>query len=342
MNNKSKVESRKSKVQEQERRARGFSFHLSPFAFLLCCALASFANAQYPERPVRLIVGFPPGGAADILGRFAAQQLTTALGQQVVVDNRGGAGALIATEITARASPDGYTLLFTSIPHVINPHLYSKVTYDAVKDFAPVVQFVAVPLMLASHPVLPARSVKELIAQAKASPGQLNYGSGGSGSSGHLAMELFKSMAGVEFVHIPYKGVGPMMTDLLAGQVRLTISSAVPLSPQVKSGKLRGLAVTSPRRSPSFTDLPAISETVPGYEVVNWFGILAPAGTAPAIVTRLNKELNAALGSRELRERLASQGADTVGGTPEEFARIIRSDLAKWAKVVKASGAKVD
>jgi tripartite-type tricarboxylate transporter receptor subunit TctC len=312
-------------------------------AFILCCALVAAAGAQqYPERPVRLIVGFPPGGAADILGRFAAQQLTTALGQQVVVDNRGGAGALIATEITARASPDGYTLLFTSIPHVINPHLYPKVTYDAVRDFAPVVQFVAVPLMLASHPALPARSVRELIAHAKASPGQLNYGSGGSGSSGHLAMELFKSMAGVEFVHIPYKGVGPMMTDLLAGQVRLTISSAVPLSPQVKSGKLRGLAVTSPRRSPSFTDLPAIAETVPGYEVVNWFGILAPAGTARAIVTRLNKELNAALGSPALRERLASQGADVVGGTPEEFARVIRSDFAKWAKVVKASGAKVD
>ena len=303
----------------------------------------AIAVAQsYPDRPIRLIVGFPPGGAADILGRFAAQQLTTALGQQVVVDNRGGAGALIATEITARASPDGYTLLFTSIPHVINPHLYSKVTYDAVKDFAPVVQFVAVPLMLASHPALPARSVKELVALAKASPGQLNYGSGGSGSSGHLAMELFKSMAGVRFVHIPYKGVGPMMTDLLAGQVTLTISSAVPLSPQVRSGKLRGLAVTSPRRSPSFADLPAIAETVPGYEVVNWFGILAPAGTARAIVTRLNNDLNAALGSPALRERLASQGADVVGGTPEEFARVIRSDFTKWAKVVKDSGAKVD
>jgi tripartite-type tricarboxylate transporter receptor subunit TctC len=332
-------------VQATRQKAEGSWIHFSlhPSTFILCCALAATAGAQqYPDRPIRLIVGFPPGGAADILGRFAAQQLTTALGQQVVVDNRGGAGSLIATETAARANPDGYTMLFSSIPHVINPHLYSKVTYDAVKDFAPVVQFVAVPLMLASHPAVPARSVKELIAQAKASPGQLNYGSGGSGSSGHLAMELFKSMAGVEFVHIPYKGVGPMMTDLLAGQVRLTISSAVPLSPQVKTGKLNGLAVTGPKRSPSFPELPAIAETVPGYEVVNWFGIFAPAGTPRAIVTRLNKELNAALGSRELRDRLASQGADTVGGTPEEFARTVRSDLAKWAKVVKASGAKVD
>jgi tripartite-type tricarboxylate transporter receptor subunit TctC len=304
--------------------------------------LAAAANAQYPERPVRLIVGFPPGGAADILGRHAAQQLTEALGQQVVVDNRGGAGGLIATETAARANPDGYTLIFTSIPHVINPHLYRKVAYDAIRDFVPVVQFVAVPLMMASHPALPAKSVKELIAFAKASPGKVNYGSGGSGASTHLAMELFKSMAGVDLVHIPYKGVGPMITDMLAGQVRLTISSAVPLSPQVRSGKLRALAVTSPKRSPSFPELPAIAETVAGYEVVNWFGILAPAGTPAAVVARVNKDLNAALASPALRERLAAQGADTVGGTPENFGKTIRSDFAKWAKVVRQSGARVD
>jgi tripartite-type tricarboxylate transporter receptor subunit TctC len=225
---------------------------------------------------------------------------------------------------------------------VINPHLYKKVAYDAVRDFVPVVQFVAVPLMMASHSALPAKSVKELIAHAKASPGQLNYGSGGSGSSSHLAMELFKSMAGIDLVHIPYKGVGPMITDMLAGQVRLTISSAVPLSPQVKSGKLRGLAVTSPKRSPSFPELPAIAETVRGYEVINWFGILAPAGTSKAIVARINKDLNAALASPALRERLAAQGADTVGGSPEDFGKVIRADFAKWARVVKESGARVD
>jgi len=260
----------------------------------------------------------------------------------VVVDNRGGAGGLIATETAARANSDGYTLLFSSIPHVINPHLYGKVSYDAVKDFVPVVQFVAVPLMMASTAALPVKTVKELIAYTKASPGQVNYGSGGSGSSSHLAMELFKSMAGVDLVHIPYKGVGPMITDMLAGQVRLTISSAVPLSPQVKIGKLRGLAVTSPKRSPSFPDLPAIAETVPDYEVVNWFGILAPAGTSRAVVTRINRDLNAALASPVLRERLASQGADVVGGTPEDFGKVIRADFVKWGKVVKASGARVD
>jgi tripartite-type tricarboxylate transporter receptor subunit TctC len=300
------------------------------------------AAQSYPDRPIRLVVGFPPGGAADILGRHAAQQLTEALGQQVVVDNRGGAGGLIATETAARAGPDGYTLLFTSIPHVINPHLYRKVSYDALKDFVPVVQFVAVPLMMASHPGLPVKSVRELIAHAKSAPAPLHYGSGGSGSSSHLAMELFGSMTGVPLTHVPYKGVGPMITDLLAGQVRLTISSAVPLSPQVKAGKLRGLAITSPKRSPSFPELPAIAEAVPGYEVVNWFGILAPAGTSRVVVARINKALNVALAAPAMRERLTAQGADGVGGTPEAYRRVIQSDFAKWAKVVRASGAKVD
>ena len=333
----------KSKVRARKRKEEWFPFLFSTFAFFLgYCVWLPQAHAQYPDRPIRMIVGFPPGGAADILGRMAAQRLTEGVSQQVVVDNRGGAGGLIATETAARANPDGYTLLFTSIPHVINPHLYRKVTYDAAKDFVPVVQFVAVPLMLASHPALAVKSVKELIAQAKARPGQINYGSGGSGSSSHLAMELFKSMAGVDFVHIPYKGVGPMITDMLGGQIRLTISSAVPLAPQVKTGKLHGLAVTSPKRSPSFADLPAIAETVPGYEVVNWFGILAPAGTPRAIVARLNKEFNAGLASANLRSQLASQGADVAGGTPEEFGKVIRADFAKWAKVVRESGAKVD
>ena len=322
------------------RKTSGSYFRLSTFAFLLgYCALA---GAQYPDRPIRLIVGFPPGGAADILGRIAAQRLSESLGQQVVVDNRGGAGGLIATETAARANPDGYTLLFTSIPHVINPHLYRKVSYDAIKDFAPIVQFVAVPLMMASNTAFPAKTVKEVIAAAKAQPGRINYGSGGSGSSSHLAMELFKSMAGADLNHIPYKGTGPLITDLIGGQISVTIASAVPLSPQVKAGKLRGLAVTSPKRSPSFPDLPAIAEAVPGYEVVNWFGILAPAGTPPAIVARINQDFNAALASPKLREQLAAQGADATGGTSAEFAKIIRADFAKWAKVVKASGAKVD
>ncbi len=307
------------------------------------CSPLAFAASAYPDRPVRLVVGFPPGGAADILGRVAAQQLSDRLGQPVVVDNRGGAGGLIATEIAANANADGYTLLFSSIPHVINPHLYKKVSYDAIKDFAPVVQFVAVPLMMAAGPSLPAKSVKELVVYAKANPGKINYGSAGSGSSSHLAMELFKSMAGVRMEHIPYKGTGPLITDLLAGQIGVTIASAVPLAPQVRAGgKLRGLAVTGPKRSAAFPELPAIAETVAGYAVVNWFGIFAPAGTPADVVKRINAELNAALGAPDLVKRLNAQGADTVGGSAEGFSRVVRADYAKWAKVVKESGAQVD
>lgn len=311
-------------------------------AAALAYPLAGGAAQSYPDRPIRLIVGFPPGGAADILGRIAAQRLGDALGQQVVVDNRGGAGGLIATEIATKGAPDGYTLLFSSIPHVINPHLYRKVNYDAIKDFVPVIQFVSVPLMMASAPTLPVKSVKELVALAKSKPDQLNYASAGSGSSSHLAMELFKSMADVRMTHIPYKGTGPLITDLMTGQVNVTIASAVPLSPQVKAGRLRGLAVTSPKRSAAFPELPAIAETVPGYEVINWFGLFAPAGTPKNIVTRVNTALNQALQSPDLVKLLNSRGADAVGGTPESFSRVVKTDYAKWAKIVKESGARVD
>lgn len=304
---------------------------------------AGFACAQsYPTKAVRLIVGFPPGGAGDILARMAAQPLSAALHEQVVVDNRGGAGGLVATELAAHSVADGYTLLFASIPHVINPFLYKKVDYDPVKDFDAVVQFVAAPLLLAVNVNVPAKTVKEFIALAKARPGQINYGSGGSGSSSHLAMELFKSMAGVDLVHIPYKGTGPMFAELIGGQLSATIASAVPLIPQVKAGKLRGLAVTGPKRAAAMPDLPTIGETVPGYEVINWFGIAAPKGTPKTVISRINADLNAALQSPSLRELLAAQGAEPAGGTPEEFAALIKRDLAKWGKVVKASGARVD
>ena len=322
----------------------GASARLAMTTIVLAVAIAGLpAHAQsYPDRPVRMIVAFPPGGAADILARIAAQHLTQGLGQQVVIDNRGGAGGLIATEIAARSNPDGYTLFWTSIPHVINPHLYAKVTYDALRDFTPVIQFVSVPLMMAAGPSAPGATVKDVIALAKAKPGQINYGSAGSGSSSHLAMELFKSMAQIDLTHVPYKGTGPLITDMLGGQIALTIASAVPLTPQVKSGKLKGVAVTGPKRSPAFPDLPAIAETVRGYEVVNWFGIVAPSGTSKAIVSRVNSELNKALQSPALVKTLASQTADAVGGTPEDFGKVIRADYAKWAKVVKQSGARVD
>ncbi|MGV3627602.1 MAG: tripartite tricarboxylate transporter substrate binding protein [Betaproteobacteria bacterium] len=320
-----------------------------PYACRILAALGAaalpslvLAASTYPDRPVRLVVGFPPGGAADILRRIAAQQLSDRLGQQVVVDNRGGAGGLIATEIAVNANPDGYTLLFSSIPHVINPHLYKKVSYDALKDFVPVVQFVAVPLMMASGNSFPAKTVAELLAYLKANPGKVNYGSGGSGSSSHLAMELFKAMTGTRMEHIPYKGVGPLVTDMLGGQIALTISSAVPLSPQVRAGKLRGLAVTSPKRSAAFPELPAIAETVKGYEVINWFGIFVPAGAPSVAVNRVNAALNEALRSPELVKTLNARGADAVGGSADSFAKVVRADFAKWGRVVRDSGAKVD
>jgi tripartite-type tricarboxylate transporter receptor subunit TctC len=307
---------------------------------LMSVGLALAQN--YPTKPVRLVVGFPPGGAGDILARMAAQPLSVALHEQVVVDNRGGAGGLVATEIAAHSVADGYTLLFASIPHVINPFLYKKVDYDPIKDFDAVVQFVAAPLLLAVNVNVPAKSVKEFIALAKAKPGQINYGSGGSGSSSHLAMELFKSMAGIDIVHIPYKGTGPMFAELIGGQLSATIASAVPLIPQVKAGKLRGLAVTGPKRAAAMPDLPTIAETVPGYEVINWFGIAAPKGTPKAVIARINADLNAALKTTALRDLLAAQGAEPAGGTPDDFAALIKRDLAKWEKVVKASGARVD
>lgn len=316
------------------------------WAWTLVAASAIAGGAQaaehYPQRPVRLIVGFPPGGAADILGRVAAQQLSEALGEQVVVDNRGGAGGLIATELAVKGNPDGYTLLFTSIPHVINPHLHRRVGYDAIRDFTPVVLFVTVPLMLAANPALPVSDVKGLIAYARSRPGQVNYASAGSGSSSHLAMELFKRMAGVDLNHVPYKGTGPLLTDLISGQVSVTIASAVPLIPQVKAGKLRGLATTGTKRAAALPDLPTIGETVRGYDVTNWFGILAPAGTPRSAVSALNGALNQALGHKEVRDLLVSRGADPHGGTPDDFARTIKADFAKWGQVVKASGARVD
>jgi tripartite-type tricarboxylate transporter receptor subunit TctC len=304
---------------------------------------AGLACAQnYPAKPVRLVVGFPPGGAGDILARMAAQPLSVALHEQVVVDNRGGAGGLVATEIAAHSVADGYTLLFASIPHVINPFLYRKVDYDPIKDFEAVVQFVAAPLLLATNVSVPAKTVKEFVALAKSRPGQINYGSGGSGSSSHLAMELFKSMAGVDLTHIPYKGTGPMFAELIGGQLSATIASAVPLIPQVKAGKLRGLAVTGPKRAAVMPDLPTIGETVAGYEVINWFGIVAPRGTPKPVIARINADLNAALKMPALRDLLGAQGAEAAGGSPADFDALIKRDLAKWEKVVKASGARVD
>jgi len=299
---------------------------------------------NYPDRPVRLIVAYPPGGGADIVARILGQQLSDSLGQQIVVDNRGGAAGIIGTETAAKAAPDGYTLVMgTNATHGIFVSLYRKLPYDPIKDFAPVTNVVQVTNIVVLHPAVPARSVKELIALAKSKPGQLNYGSGGSGSNAHLAVELFKIMAGVDIVHLPYKGVAPAVTDLLGGQIQMMISNMPPVLPHVKSGKLRALAVTGTKRSPATPELPTVAEAgVPGYESDLWWGVLAPAGTPKPIVAKLNWEIVKILQVKDVSERLSAMGATPVGDTPEHFAATIRADIVKWAGVVKASGAQID
>ena len=312
---------------------------------LLLAVVAGGAWAQaYPVKPIRLVVPFPPGGATDILARAVAQKLTDAWGQSVIVDNRPGAGGNIGSELVAKAAPDGYTLeLGTVGTHAINASLYSKMPYDHVRDFAPVILVAGVPNVLVVNPGLPVNSVQELIAYAKANPGKLNFASSGSGTSIHLAGELFKVMAGVQMTHVPYKGSSPALQDLLGGQVQLMFDNLPPSLPHIKAGKLRALGVTSATRAPALPDVPTIAESgLPGFEASSWFGVLAPAGTPPAIIAKLNAEIAKWLDTPEAKEKMLTLGANAAGGTPEDFAKHIAAETAKWAKVVKESGAKVD
>jgi len=302
------------------------------------------AAAAYPSKPIRYVVPYPPGGPLDIVARVLGQKLSERWGQPVIVDNRAGAGGNIGVDRVAKAPADGYSIVMGAVAtHAINVHLYSKLPFDPVKDFAPVVLITQVPNILVVNPQVPAKSVKELIAAARARPGGLNFGSGSTGSAGHLAGELFKTMAGVELVHVPYKGAAPAVADLLAGQVQLMFDNLASALPNVKAGRLRALAVTTLRRSPQVPELPTIAESgLPGFDVSTWFGVFAPAGTPRPVVAKLNRELTAILGLPEVRDRLATLGAEPAPNTPEEFAAFVRAELAKYGKVVKASGAKVD
>ena len=300
--------------------------------------------AAYPAKPVRLVVPFPPGGTTDILARAVAQKLSESWGQQVIVDNRPGAGGNIGSDLVAKAAPDGYTLLMGTVgTHAINPSLYTKMPYDHVKDFAPVILVAGVPNVLVVTPSLPVNSVKELIAYAKENPDKLNFASSGNGTSIHLSGELFRTMTGVQITHVPYKGSAPALADLMGGQVQLMFDN-LPSSLQfIKAGKLRALAVTSSTRSAALPDVPTLAESgLPGFEASSWFGVLAPAGTPPETVARINGAIDAWLSSPEAKDKLISQGAIAAGGTPDAFARHIAAETAKWAKVVKASGAHVD
>jgi len=312
-------------------------------AMFACIALGALAQS-YPNRPIRLVVPFPAAGTTDILARAAAQKLTESLGQAVIVDNRPGAGGNIGSDLVAKSAPDGYTLLMGTVgTHAINPSLYSKMPYDHVKDFVPVVLVAGVPNVLVVNPALPVNSVADLIKLAKDKPGTINFASSGSGTSIHLSGELFKTMAGVDMTHVPYKGSSPALTDLIGGQVQVMFDNLPSALPQIKGGKLRAIAVTSLKRAPALPDIPTISESgLPGFEASSWFGVLAPAGTPAPIVARINAEVNRWLQSADAREKLISQGAEAAGGSPEQFAAHIRAESEKWAKVVKASGAKVD
>ncbi|MDB5862425.1 MAG: hypothetical protein JWO70_231 [Betaproteobacteria bacterium] len=299
---------------------------------------------EYPVKLVRIVAPMGPGGSTDVLTRLAGQKLSERWGQTVLVDNRVGASGNLGAELVSRAPPDGYTLLMGGAPHAINMSLFRTNRYDLAKDLVAIAPVATFPLLIAVHPSLPVKSVKELIALARSRPDQLNFGSAGNGSPNHLSMELFKTMAGVRMTHIPYKGgSGQVVTDLLAGHVQLASMGLPPSMPFVKAGKLRAIAVTSARRSPMLPEVPTVSETgLPGFEVSSWFGLFGPAGLPKDIVAKVNADVANAVVAADTKERLAALGAEPMNRSPEEFGRFVREEIAKWAKVVKASGATVD
>jgi len=318
----------------------------------LCTALASsllsgvafsvFAADSYPQRPIRLIIPYPPGGAGDIVGRMLAGSLSTAFGQQMVNDNRGGGGQVIATQIAAGAAPDGYTLFLASATHSINPALRNNLPYDTLKDFVPITLVAESPLVFVSHPSLKVGSIRELIAAAKSQPGRINYASSGPGSGGHMSVELLQSLTGINVVHIPYKGAGPALVDVVAGQVQIICTSPLPSMPHVKSGRLRALGMTSLARSPAYPDIPAVSETVPGYQSTLWYALLAPARTAPAVINRVHAETVKSLAASQMREQLLALGATPVGNSPQELQAFIGKEIQMWTRLVKQANIRLD
>ena len=312
---------------------------------IVVLAVAPVATAQsYPSKPVRIVVPFPPGGAVDFYARVVQQPLSEALGQTVVIDNRVGASGMVGADHVAKSLPDGYTLLLGNIASLaINVGIYAKMPYDPAKDFTPIMRTIDVNYVLVVHPSVPAKSVAELVAYAKANPGRLSYGSAGSGSLPHLATELFKAGTGTDLLHVPYKGGGPMVTDLLGGSVQVVIGDQANLMPHVRSGKLRALAVASPKRSPLYPDLPTIAEAgVPGFQAVAWNGLVGPAGLPPDVVRRVHAAFAKAMAIPDVREKLVGGGLDPVGDSPEEFARFIPAEIGKWSRIAKDVGARAD
>jgi len=311
---------------------------------LAAAAPAHAADAAFPQRAVKIVVPYPPGGPTDIVARVVGQKMSERLKQPVLIENRAGAGGNIGAEAVARSPADGYTLVVATTAHAINPSLFKSLTYDVVKDFVPVALLTSVPLVLVANPSLPASSVAELIALAQSrGPGAITYGSSGNGQSTHLAAELFNTMAGVSMTHVPYKGSAPALVDLAGGQVSVMFDTMLSAMPQVKAGRLRALAVTSAERSVAAPDLPTVAEAgLPGYAATAWNGLLAPAGTPPDVLAILNRAVNDALSDPEVRKRFAADGADSVGGTSEQFAAHIRTELDKWRRTVKAANVRID
>jgi len=322
-----------------------FMSNISRVALLLIASLAAGASLaqDYPSKPIRMVVPFSPGGSTDVLARIVGQKLTERSGQPVIIENRAGAGGNIGAEQVARSAPDGYTLLLGGVPHAISASLYSKLPYDLAQDLAAIAEIASFPSAIVLHPSLPANSVKELIALARARPGRFSFGSAGNGSPNHLSLELFQTMAGVRMVHVPYKGSGQLVGDLLAGQVQLA-SMGLPVAvPHVQSGKLRAIAVTGAARSTLLPEVPTVSEAaLPGFEVTSWYGVFAPAGLPADIVAKLNSEIGSAVTAAEVKERLAALGAEPSVKSPDQFGRYVRQEITKWAKVVKDSGAKAE
>ena len=316
---------------------------LRMFVLAVACASGSVLAQGYPSKPLRIVVPFPPGAGTDMLARTIAAKLSDSMGQPVVVDNKPGAGATIGTDVVAKASPDGYTLLLSTTSHAINPSVFSKLPYDTLRDFVTVTQVATVPTVLVVHPSVPANNIKELVAYAKANPGKLNMGSASSGTVFHLAGEYLKSQAGIDMVHVPFKGGGPAMTALLGGQVNVLFETTLTVQPQVKAGKLRALAVGSAHRAASMPDVPTVAESgFPGFSAENWYGVYAPAGTPREIVMKLNAEIIKALHLPDVKERFASQGADLIGNTPEQHVAFLKTEIDKWEKIAKLSNAKAD
>ena len=307
----------------------------------LMCVAGTACAQTYPAKAVRLVVPFLAGGSTDIVGRTVAQKLNEMWGQPVVVDNRPGGGTTIGTEAVARAAPDGYTLLVTPAPFTINPSLLAKIPYDALNDFAPITLINTTPLVMVVHPGVPAKTVKELIARAKAKPGKLNFGSSGTGGSNHLAGELFDAMAGVKMVHIPYKGNAGALTDIVGGHLDVVYNGVTSAIALIRGGKLRVLAVTSLKRTAALPEVPTLDETgLKGFEAVAWNGLTAPAKTPRDVILKINADVIKIINSPELKERLKAEGSDPVGNSPEQFAAFLRSEVAKWAKVIKVAGVK--